>query len=215
MRGRTMIPEELESAIGYTFNDKSLLERALTLSSAERVNNNEILEFFGDAILEFIVSEKLFSDGGTEGVLTERRKSLVSDTALAPVSEKLGIDRYLIRGKADNFNKKAVPSAYEALTAAIYLDGGMDAAKKFVLTTLDFSGGRVLKNYKGELQEILQGSGEAVPEYARSETGTPQNPVFFAEISVFGKTFRGTGENAKSAEQQAAKAALEYYVKSR
>ena len=77
--------EKVESAIGYTFKDKKLLKRALTLASASD-DNNQLLEFFGDALLEFIGSEKIFSEGGNEGTLTERRKNLVSDNALAPVS---------------------------------------------------------------------------------------------------------------------------------
>lgn len=202
--------EAAEQALGYVFKDKTLLRRALTLSSAERVENNELLEFFGDAILEFIVSEKLYAEGGTEGSLTERRKALVSDTALAPVSEKLGLDGLLIRGRKDINNKKAVPSAYEAVTAAIYLDGGLEAAKKFVTETLDFSERCVLENHKGALQEILQSRGLPCPEYGRTENGTAQNPSFTAEVRVFGKTFVGFGESAKLAEQQAAKAALDY-----
>ena len=122
--------EEVESKLGYTFKDKTLLKRALTLASASD-DNNQLLEFFGDAILEFIVSERIFNENSTEGALTEKRKTLVSDSALAPVSKKLGLDKFLIRGKKDNFNKKAIPSAYEAAVAAIYLDGGMDEAKKF------------------------------------------------------------------------------------
>ena len=130
---------DAERAIGYTFKDKNLLKRALTLASANRDDNNQLLEFFGDAVLEFIVSERIFDEGSTEGALTERRKSLVADSALTPVSERLGLDGFLIRGKHDVNNKKAVPSAYEAIVAAIYLDGGMDEARKFVLSTLDFS----------------------------------------------------------------------------
>ncbi|MDE7306288.1 MAG: ribonuclease III, partial [Clostridia bacterium] len=154
--------DEVESSIGYTFKDKSLLKRALTLASASD-DNNQLLEFFGDAVLEFIVSEKIFAEGKSEGELTERRKTLVADSALAPVSEKLGLDKYLIRGKKDFGNKKAVPSVYEAVTAAIYLDGGMDEAKRFVLNTLDFSERNAVVNHKGVLQELLQSAGQSCP----------------------------------------------------
>ena len=81
---------EAERAVNYTFKDKKLLTRALTLASADTENNNQLLEFFGDAILEFIVSERIFGEGESEGALTERRKNIVSDKALAPVSKKLG-----------------------------------------------------------------------------------------------------------------------------
>ena len=115
---------QIEKNLNYTFKDKGLLRRALTLASATNADNNQTLEFFGDAILEFIVSERIFSEGKSEGQLTEKRKALVSDKALAPVSKKLGLDGALIRGEGDIRNKKAIPSAYEAVIAAIYIDGG-------------------------------------------------------------------------------------------
>ncbi len=202
--------EEAEKRLGYTFKDKQLLKRALTLASASD-KNNQLLEFFGDAILEFVVSERIFSEGISEGELTEMRKTLVSDAALTPVSERLGLDKFLIRGKQDNLNKKAVPSAYEAVTAAIYLDGGMDSAKKFVLSTLDFSSDKPLVNYKGELQELLQGSGQPVPEYNRRDIGTPQRHIFKVTLNIFGKTFEAQADSVKEAEQLTAKSALAYY----
>lgn len=202
---------DAEKAIGYAFKDKSLLTRALTLSSASMNENNQRLEFFGDAVLEFLVSEKLFEEEGSEGQLTERRKSLVADSVLAPVSEKLGLDKMLVRGKNDDNNKKAVPSVYEAVVAAIYIDGGMEAAKQFVYSTLDFSRSAVSENYKGALQELLQGSGQPCPEYIREDIGTEQKHLFSVKINVFGKTFCGEAENVKNAEQIAAKSAVEYY----
>lgn len=204
--------EEAEKSIGYTFKDKKLLERALTLASASDKNNQQ-LEFFGDAILEFIVSERIFSDGISEGELTEKRKTLVSDSALAPVSEKLSLDKFLIRGKKDISNKKAIPSAYEAVTAAIYLDGGMEAAKQFVLSTLDFVSSAPAANYKGELQEILQGCGQPVPEYIRADIGTPQKHIFKVTLEVFDGVFEAQADSVKEAEQLAAKTALEHYKK--
>ena len=207
--------EEVESAIGYTFKDEKLLKRALTLASASE-ENNQLLEFFGDAILEFIVSERIFGEGGSEGTLTERRKNLVSDDALEPVSLKLGFDKFLIRGKRDVFNKKAIPSAYEAVTAAIYLDGGMEAAKDFVLSTLDFSAQKIEQNPISELQEILQDIKQPLPDYDKGceEIGTPQKPRFRLTIHVFDKDFTVESDKKKKeggAEQLAAKAALEYY----
>lgn len=203
---------EAEKAIGYTFKDKSLLKRALTLASASE-DNNQLLEFFGDAILEFIVSERIFREESSEGALTERRKNLVADSALTPVSERLGLDKLLIRAKKDNFNKKAIPSAYEAVVAAIYLDGGMDAAKKFVLGTLDFKKVKGVNNYKGALQELLQSKGEQPPEYISKDIGTPQKHRFSVTVKLFGRKFTGEAESIKNAEQLAAKKALDYYDK--
>lgn len=198
-----------ERRIGYKFKNKNLLQRAFTLASFDAENNNEALEFFGDAVLEFIVSESIFSVDADEGELTERRKSLVCDKSLERVSRALGLDKFLIKDAGDTRNKKAVPSVYEAVTAAIYLDGGMDKAKKFVLRTLDFGFRATEKNYKGELQEALQKRGCGCPEYNVTDCGTPQNPKFFAKVGVIGKTFTGEGGSKQQAERQAAKNALE------
>lgn len=201
---------EVEKNIGYTFKDKGLLTRALTLASADADNNNQTLEFFGDAILEFLVSERIYDEKRREGELTELRKTIVSDRALEPVSRRLKLDKYLIKSSSDNTNKKAVPSAYEAVCAAIYLDGGIEAARKFVLSTLDFSqNGCATVNYKGALQELTQGDGLPLPVYERRELGTAQNPKFEVKLTVFGNTFRGVGESVKQAEQNAAKAAID------
>lgn len=202
----------IEENLNYSFKDKDLLRRALTLASADSTYNNQSLEFFGDAILEFIVSGKIFDENISEGQLTERRKALVSDGALTPVSRKLGLDKALIRAVGDDNNKKAVPSVYEAVIAAIYLDGGLEAAKKVVYATLDFSV-CAAKNYKGDLQEFLQSKGENCPVYEHKNIGTEQNPKHSATLRLFGVTFEGTAEKVKDAEQEAAKKAL-IFIKS-
>lgn len=199
---------EVEAKLNYTFKDKSLLKRALTLASADARENNQTLEFFGDAILEFLVSEKIYDENESEGNLTERRKTLVSDRALTPVSVRLGLDKFLIRSKFDTSNKKAVPSAYEAVVAAIYLDGGIEAARAFVNSTLNFTESAEIENFKGELQELMQSRGEPCPVYTRSDVGTPQKPEFRAEVTVYGKTFKGIAGNVRVAEQKAAEKAL-------
>lgn len=203
----------VENSINYKFKDKTLLERALTLPSAGKAENNQTLEFFGDAILEFLVSEKIYDENSDEGSLTERRKSLVSDSALAPVSRKLGLDKALIRSPYDSNNKKAVPSAYEAVVAAIYLDGGIDAARRFVLSTLNFNRTSTEENFKGELQEYLQSHGESCPKYLRKDTGTPQRPEFCVSVELFGQVFSGVSGNVRQAEMLAAKSALEFIKK--
>lgn len=201
--------EQAERAINYTFKDKDLLIRALTLASASD-KNNQLLEFFGDAILEFIVSEKIFSEGNDEGELTIRRSTLVSDSALKKVSERLGLDKLIIRSEHDLNNKKAIPSVYEAVVAAIYLDGGMDEAKKFVYATLDFSEKQATVNCKGALQELLQGKGEPVPEYVNTDIGNAHKHRYLSKITLYGKTFQGEADSIKQAQQLAAKNALEY-----
>lgn len=201
---------EVESNINYKFKDEKLLERALTLSSADNKNNNERLEFLGDAVLEFLVSEKIYDENSTEGNLTERRQTLVSDNALEPVSRKLGLDKALIRSPYDSNNKKAVPSAYEAVVAAIYLDGGINEARKFVLSTLNFTEAETTENYKGDLLKYLQSIGEQYPKYISEDIGTPQKHIFSVTVTVLGKTFKGVADGKQQAEKLAAKSAMEY-----
>ena len=203
--------EIIEQKLGYVFKNKELLKKSLTLSSAGESNNNETWEFLGDAILGFIVSEKIFAESTDEGDLTKKRASIVSGPALAPVSQKLGLDGFLIRGKGDDNNKKAVPSAYETVVAAIYLDGGMSAAKDFVLRTLNFAVKGDEENYKGKLQEWLQPRGKELPDYSNcKESVSGQNHDFEITITVEGKTFTGHGDTKRHAEQSAAKAALKW-----
>ncbi len=204
-----MSASDAEKALGYTFKNKDLLRLALTLPSASGENNQQ-LEFFGDAILEFIVSELIYAEGGTEGEMTDRRKILVSDAALDKVSRKLGLDNFLIRSKSDTANKKAVPSVYEAMVAAIYLDGGMEQAKKFALSTLDFNKSKPdLENFKGKLQEMLQARGNPPPTYESEDIGTPQKHRYKTTLNLFGEIFTAEADCIKAAEQRTAQAALE------
>lgn len=203
--------ELIEKKLGYVFKDKRLLKKALTLPSACESYDNQTLEFFGDAILEFIVSEKIYDENANEGQLTDRRKAIVKDEALEPVSRRLGLDKALIKDRGDSNNKKSVPSAYEAVVAAIYLDGGIKEAKAFVLRTLDFKVTCDCANYKGELQEWLQERGKGLPKYPEAQnSGTAQVSHFTVEIQIEGKIFSGSGSTKKQAEQNAAKAALEW-----
>ncbi len=203
---------EVEKNTGYIFKNKDILRRALTLSSADGGFNNQSMECFGDSVLSFIVTEKLYGEGLDEGDITARKKALVSDEALTPVSEKLGLDRALIRGKGDNNNKKAVPSAFEALTAAVYLDGGMQAAKAFVLSAIDFDV-KGETDYISALQEEVQSRGEKAPQYKKTECGTPRSPRYIAEVEVGGRTFSGEAQSFSSAKKEAAKSAYEYLTK--
>lgn len=203
--------EELEEKIGYKFQDRELLRRALTLASYDNKFNNQTLEFFGDAILEFVVSERIFDIDSDEGALTDRRRALVADSALALVSKELELEKYFIREPNDTNNMKAIPSSYEALIAAICLDGGLGAAKCVVLKTLDFSREAVDINYKGKLQEWLQAQGKPTPEYKNTNIGSSHSPKFRAEIEVLGQIFCGEAGRKSDAEKLAAKAAVEHF----
>lgn len=199
---------EIEERLGYTFKNKQLLKTALTLASADPNDNNQTMEFFGDAILEFLVSEKIYDDKKSEGELTERRKLFVSDKALTPVSKKLGLDKFFIKSPHDTVLKKSIPSAYEAVLAAIYLDGGMDEARAFVNRTMDFKPVQPQINYKGKLQELMQGKGHPLPVYEHTDVGTPQKPKFRSRVQLLGQTFEGEADNVKQADQLAAQVAL-------
>ncbi len=201
--------ENLEKTIGYTFKDKELLRLALTLASASEQNNQK-LECFGDSILEVIVTEKLYGECADEKEMTVRRKVAVCDESIAEISRKLDLDDLLIRGKGDVKNKKAIPSAYEALIAAVYLDGGLEEARKFVLSTVNFDARTEPSvDYKSRLQELLQLHAIPLPVYKHEDIGTPRAPYFRATVSVGRKVFTGEAESVKAAEKEAAKAALE------
>lgn len=204
---------EVERACGYTFKDKKLLQKALTLSSYDNGFNNESLECLGDALLGFIVAEKYYNEGLSEGEITQKKQEYLSDDALKPVSEALGLHLALLHDRGDSKNKKAVPSAYEALTAAIYLDGGMQAAKEFAYRTL--SPAPHSFNYIGALQELLQGNGEPLPVYSQSDVGTPRQPRLRVCVKVRGKEFCAEDDNGASAKRKAAKLAYDFLTGAR
>lgn len=193
--------EDIEKACGYAFKDKALLKKALTLSSYDNENNNESLECLGDALLTFIVAERYYAENFDEGDITQMKRQLISDEALRPVSEGLGLDRALLRDKGDTCNKKAVPSAFEAVIAAIYLDGGLDEARRFArfLTPLPDA-----FDYVAALNEIRPSA-----EYVKNMDGAKHT----VSLTVDGKVFIGEGSNFKEAKKQAAKAACEYLNK--
>ena len=199
---------EVERSCGYTFKDKRLLERALTLSSYDNDFNNESLECLGDSLLGFIVAEKYYLQGLNEGEITLKKQEYLSDDALRAVSERLGLHLALLHDKGDNRNKKAIPSAYEALTAAIYLDGGIKAAKEFTNATL--SPAPHAFNYVGAVQEFLQGNGEPLPKYVQKDIGTPRKPVQRVTVYLRGKEFSAEDISGALAKRKAAKLAYEF-----
>ena len=133
-----------EEKIGYSFNDKMLLRKCFTHASYANEHNesdNELLEFFGDSIIQFVVTEHLYKNGyGDEGDLTQIRAQLVAKTPLLKAVKMLGVEEFVLlgrgQGKSARQDEKLFSSIYEALVAGIYIDGGMVAAKKFIMRTL-------------------------------------------------------------------------------
>ena len=221
--------ENLEERIEYAFKDRSLLVRALTHSSysnecqVER-GDNEQLEFLGDTIIGFVVGEYLLVNHPdfSEGQLSKLRAQLVSSSSLFRLASALELGRFLRLGKGEEKSggrkKQAVlVDATEALVAAVYLDGGMDAARRFVLEQLeedlgDIRSGRFISSdYKSRLQERLHSLREAPPEYSIiDESGPGHQRQFSVRLTIGGEpTAQGQGETRKSAEQDAARQALE------
>lgn len=216
-----MNTEKLEQRIGYTFHDKSLLEQALTHSSYANEKKlgkggcNERLEFLGDAVLELISSDYLYSScpDVTEGELTKRRASLVCEPSLAFCAREFGLPEFLLLGRGEDLTggrtrDSIISDATEALLGAIYLDGGFASAKEFVLKFIlnDMEHRQLFYDSKTILQELVQEKGKKPVEYHLIRTDGPDhNKYFTVEALVDGKVMgRGTGHTKKAAEQAAA-----------
>ena len=205
-------------ALGYTFRDGALLRRALTHPSAGK-EDNQRLEFLGDAVLQFIMSEKLYRahPEEREGALTHRRALLVCEAAQSPIARELGIGEALLMDRGEELTGgREKPSvlcdAMEAVLAAVYLDGGMEAARGVVERCWpeEDEVSRPLQDAKGALQEVMQKNGGETPEYEITDrSGPPHAPVFKATVYRRGEALAsGEGKTKKQAEQAAALAAL-------
>lgn len=222
---------DLESAIGYRFRDRGVLEHALTHRSRAHedvtggVFDNESLEFLGDAILGFVVADLLFRryPDRDEGQKSKMKAALVSASTLAERAEHLELGRHLILGRGEEKSggrrKLALlADGYEAVIAAVYLDGGIEAAREFIEREFgDLVGeagrpGTVGPDYKSALQESLQAGGDPLPEYVvTAETGPAHRRVFHVEVRLKGDSLASAdGRTKKEAEQEAARRALEH-----
>ena len=206
--------QEIEKTIGYTFRNKSLLKEALTHSTYANAHggaDNERLEYLGDAVLQLVVTEWQYKQDATanEGELTRERQKLVCGDALDDAVENLNLQKYLlIEGGKSNVGKKTVSSIFEAVAAAIYLDGGYEEAKQFILRYAVFKKFNRCQNPKGELQERLQAQDKPLPVYACEKEGKDNAPVFRCKVTADGKTAYGEGTSKKQAEQTAAEKLL-------
>ena len=218
--------EKIEESINYVFKDKSLLKKALTHTSyayENKIESNEKLEFLGDSILEFISSKYLFKNFQNlkEGEMTKVRATVVCEKSLYKIAKLHNFNEFLYVGKSERKtggeNRPAIlADSVEAIIAAIYLDGGLENAEKFILDNLKEEIKQATKHvgdkdYKTVLQEKLQENGEVKIEYEIiQEKGPDHNKSFEAQVSCEGKILaKGKGKSKKEAEMHAAKKALE------
>ncbi len=211
----------LEQAIGYVFQNKKLLEQAMTHSSyanerrLDKLACNERLEFLGDAVLELVSSEFLFQGfpEKPEGDLTKTRASMVCEPTLAFCAREISLGNYLLLGKGEENtggrNRDSIISdALEALIGAIYLDGGFANAKEFILHFIlnDMEHKQLFYDSKTILQEMIQSMGKDAPCYELlGEEGPDHNKTFSARAMVGEEEVgRGSGRTKKAAEQMAA-----------
>ncbi|MEG6615285.1 ribonuclease III [Peptococcaceae bacterium 1198_IL3148] len=218
----------LQQRLGIDWNDPALFYQALTHSSCAHENrhlgltHNQRLEFLGDAVLELVISEHLYRHfpDSTEGELTKLRAAVVCEPSLAKVSRELALGYCLRMGRGEERSggrerPSILADAFEALLGAIYMDKGLEVARQIILEQLapileDVIAGRLDKDYKTELQEILQQhSSDPVNYVIIREDGPDHNKTFTAGVVYRGKEIgRGVGHSKKEAEQHAAKEAL-------
>jgi ribonuclease-3 len=225
--------EPLERRIAYRFKDRGMLEHALTHRSRVHedasggVFDNESMEFLGDSVLGFVIAAMLFREfpQHNEGQKSKLKASLVSAAALARLGERLGIGEFLILGRGEEKTggrrKHAIiADCYEALIAAVYLDGGIEEAEKFIArefaSLIDEAkrtgaAASFTDDWKSALQEYLQSGGRGLPVYRlAAEVGPDHRKSFVVEVVVDGEAVaRAEGRSKKEAAQLAARAALE------
>lgn len=217
---------EIEKKIGYKFKNKKLLSRALVHSSYANERNgkdNERLEFLGDSVLGFITAERLFGKlpESHEGSLTKLRAALVCENSLFELAKKIDLQNYLLLGKGEEAtggrNRPSVLSdAFEALVAAIYLDAGLFFVREWLLALMedafeDAIAGNRFNDHKTKLQEKVQAKHIGKISYrVASESGPDHSKCFEVEVLLDEKVLaKATGPSKKSAEQNAAKLAID------
>ena len=220
--------EELEKAIGYSFHNPALLKNALIHSSFANetkapLGSNERLEFLGDSVLGFVVADHLYKHfpDWPEGHLTKTRATLVCEKACCGFSQEMEVGKYLYlshgeQNSGGRTRSSILADAFESITAAIYLDGGLTPASEFILRFVlpalkTLHQKAPFKDYKTKLQEIIQKNpGETLSYLLTGESGPDHDKHFTVEVhlnsNVIGK---GGGRSKKEAEQQAAREALE------
>jgi ribonuclease-3 len=229
----------LQTELKYRFRDLSLLDQALTHSSFSHEQSlqgkdYERMEFLGDSILGMVISEYLFRQFPffTEGQLTKLKSQIVSTSTLATLGKTLHLEDFLRMGRGEAMslgpsnsstsfttNPLFLAGALEAIVAAVYLDGGLRPANRFILSHFKLEiqrieEGKGKRDYKSMLQELTLKRFKSTPHYAViSETGSQYQKQFDIQVTIEGKLYGcGSGRNKKSAEQQAAKEALTKFM---
>jgi ribonuclease III len=224
--------EKVERALGYKFKDPFLLFLSLKHRSYSQARDgnidlsNERLEFLGDSVLNMVVSHYIFKENPTlqEGDLTKLKSILVSKTSAAIAGRDVGLEKYILlsnseEGAGGRERTSIVADSYEAIIGGMYLDGGLDAARDFIERTILSNQSVMLgdeqKNYKSILLELTQAEKLGHPTYQTiSEEGPDHDKVFTVEVFVRGETLGiGKGKNKKTAQQIAAKEALDRIMK--
>ncbi len=213
---------QLEARLNYTFQNKQLIIEALTHKSYKKPYNNERLEFLGDAVLDLIVGEYLFSKfpNSNEGILSKIRASLVNESGFTLLARKLDLGSYIYLSLAEeNNNGRNKPSllsnAFEAIIGAIYLEAGLATAKEISIKLLEESHPKIdldslSKDYKTALQELTQATHGVTPNYTLLDSSGPDHKKeFVIAVTLDDKTIAtAKGKSKKEAQQKAAELAL-------
>ena len=219
--------DELQARLGYVFRSPGLLQLALTHPSVAHeqgapIQTNQRLEFLGDAVLQLVLTQELYDKFPAfgEGPLTKARAKLVNRRTLAEHARRLGLGTFLIVSRGEEMHggrerPSALADTFEALLGAIFLDRGFAVAREFILRQFEAAFGGltvipILENPKGELQELLQSTSFAAPQYyVVSATGPDHDRIFECTVHHNGvELARGQGKSKKAAESEAALAAL-------
>ena len=216
---------EVQDKIGYSFKDSEIIRTAFTHPSFSNEKLGEInyerLEFLGDSVLGFIVADYLFKGSDkNEGQMTKSKSDIVSSFPLSSATKKLGLDKYLLISPGMIVTDNIRENLFESVVGAIYLDGGISEATKFVKKNLiDFvAKNKVViekNNYKSQINELATKRRLGIVKYLfKDKTGGDHNPTFTMQLTINGEVVaEGKGASKKSAEQQAAKKALQKLVK--
>lgn len=212
----------LQETLGYTFKDKQLLIEALTHKSHKQPYNNERLEFLGDAVLDLVVGEYLFSKfpNFDEGKLSKLRASLVNEEGFTRLARHIDLGEYIILSNAEENNAgrekpSLLSNAFEAIMGAIYLESGLETVRKITIAMMehiypDMSLKSLFKDHKTTLQELTQAHFGVTPEYRLTGSQGPDHQKEFeVAVTIESKEYgRSVGKSKKIAQQEAAKIAI-------